>query len=47
MPSKSTKQHKLMVAAANNKKFAEKVGIKQRVAKEYVKADKQKDCKSC
>ena len=31
-----------MEAAAHNKKFAKKAGIKQSVAKEFVKADKGK-----
>lgn len=42
MPSKSPKQKKLMQAAANNPEFAKKVGVPQKVAKEYVKADKRR-----
>ena len=42
MPSKSPKQHKTMVAAAHNPAFAKKVGIPQKVAKEFVKSDKAK-----
>ena len=42
MPSKSTKQHRFMEAAAHNPKFAKKAGIPQKVAKEYVAADKAK-----
>ena len=42
MPSKSAKQHKFMEAAAHNKEFAKKAGISQKVAKEFVKADKAK-----
>jgi hypothetical protein len=42
MPSKSKAQAKLMAAAAHNKAFAKKVGIPQKVAKEYNKADKRK-----
>jgi len=40
MPSKSTKQHKFMEAAAHNSAFAKKAGIGQGVAKEFVAADK-------
>lgn len=39
MPSKTKKQAKTMAAAAHNPEFAKKVGIKQRVAKEYNDAD--------
>ena len=42
MPSKSKKQKRFMQAAAHNRKFAKKAGIKQRVAKEFVRADKKK-----
>ena len=42
MPSKSAKQHRLMSAAAHNKAFAKKVGIPQKVAKEFNAADKRK-----
>ena len=42
MPSKSVKQAKTMRAAAHDPKFAKKVGIPQKVAKEYSKADKKK-----
>lgn len=42
MPSKSNKQHNFMEAAAHNKEFAKKAGIKTSVAKEFVKADKGK-----
>jgi len=41
MPSKSEKQHKLMEAAAHDSDFAKKAGIPQKVAKEFVKADKE------
>ena len=41
MPSKSPKQKKTMQAAAHNKEFADKVGIPQKVAKEFVKEDKK------
>lgn len=42
MPSKSAKQHRFMEAAAHNPQFAKKAGIPQKVAKEYVAADKAK-----
>jgi hypothetical protein len=45
MPSKSEKQHKTMCACANDKEFADKVGIPQHVCKEFCKADESKDKK--
>ena len=39
MPSKSAAQHRLMVAAAHDPKFAKKVGVPQSVAKEFSHAD--------
>lgn len=39
MPSKTPKQKKLMGAVANNPAFAKKVGIPQKVGKEFAKAD--------
>ncbi len=39
MPSKSPKQARTMAAAAHNPKFAKKVGIPQKVAKEFNRAD--------
>jgi hypothetical protein len=42
MPSKSAQQHRFMEAAAHNATFAEKSGISQDVAKEFVAADKKK-----
>lgn len=45
MPSKSPKQHRTMEAAAHNPKFAKKVGIPQKVAKDFVAADKKKGSK--
>lgn len=42
MPSKSGKQHRLMALVANNPKAAKRLGIPQKVGKEYVKADKGK-----
>lgn len=40
MPSKSAKQARTMAAAAHNPKFAKRVGIPQKVAKEFNRADK-------
>lgn len=42
MPSKSAKQRRLMRAAAHNPRFAKKVGVPQRVAREFERADKHK-----
>ena len=42
MPSVSKKQHNFMAAAAHNPEFAKKVGISQKVAKEFNAADKGK-----
>jgi hypothetical protein len=42
MPSVSKKQERTMAAAAHNPKFARKVGIPQKVAKEFNKADQEK-----
>jgi hypothetical protein len=42
MPSKSPKQKRTMAAAAHSKSFAKKVGIPQKVAKEFNKADAKK-----
>ena len=39
MPSKSPKQARTMAAAAHNPKFAKKLGIPTKVAKEFNKAD--------
>lgn len=41
MPSKTKKQAKFMRAAAHSKPFAKKAGISQKVAKEFVSADKK------
>jgi hypothetical protein len=41
-PSKSKAQRNLMRAAAHNPKFAAKVGVPQKVAREFVAADKGK-----
>jgi len=45
MPSKSPSQHKLMAAVAHNPAFAKKVGIPQKVGKEFTKADEAKKMK--
>ena len=42
MPSTSKKQHRLMEAVANNPKFAKKVGIPQKVGKDFATKDKGK-----
>jgi hypothetical protein len=42
MPSKSKKQAALMAAAANNREFARRAGIPQKVAKEFHFADKKR-----
>ena len=42
MPSKSPKQKRTMAAAAHDPKFAKKVGIPVKVAKEFNKADTKK-----
>ena len=39
MPSKTPKQARLFAAAAHDPKFAKKVGISAKVAKEFNKAD--------
>jgi hypothetical protein len=40
MPSKTAKQARTMAAAAHSPAFAKRVGIPQKVAKEFNKADK-------
>ena len=42
MPSTSAKQAAFMRAAAHSRTFAQKVGMSQKVAKEFVSADKAK-----
>lgn len=39
MPSTSAKQHRFMEAVAHNEEFAEKVGVKQSVGKDFADAD--------
>lgn len=46
MPSRSMKQHRLMEAVAHNPEFAAKVGIPQKVGKDFAEADKGKDVKA-
>lgn len=41
MPSKSSKQARLMAAAAHNPAFARKVGVPPAVAKEFNQSDKR------
>ena len=45
MPSKSPSQHRMMEAVAHNPAFAKKVGISQKVGKEFAKADEEKKLK--
>lgn len=40
MPAKSEAQRRLMQAAARDPKVAKKTGVPQKVAREYVAADK-------
>lgn len=40
MPSKSGKQHRLMAMVANDPKAAKRLGVSQKVGKEFMKADK-------
>ena len=42
MPSKTAKQKRTMAAAANDPEFAKKVGIPQKVAKDFHAADKRR-----
>lgn len=42
MPSKTKKQARTMRAAKHNPQFAKKMGIPQKVAREYVAADKKR-----
>ena len=45
MPSKSPSQHRLMEAVAHNPAFAKKVGISQKVGKDFANADEGKKFK--
>lgn len=40
MPSKSKKQHNFMAAVAHSPEFAKKVGVPQKVGKDFTQADK-------
>lgn len=42
MPTVSEKQRKFMQAAKHSKEFAKKAGIDQKVAEEFIEADKKK-----
>lgn len=42
MPSKSDKQRRFMAVVAKNAGFAKKVGVPQKVGKEFHAADKKK-----
>lgn len=42
MPTKSKRQEKFMNAIAHNKDFAKKVGVSQKVGKEFVKPSPKK-----
>lgn len=42
MPAKSEAQRRLMQAAAHNLGIAKKTGVSQKVAREFVEADKAK-----
>jgi hypothetical protein len=42
MPSKSPKQKRTMAAAAHDAAFARKMGIPQKVAREFNRADQKK-----
>ena len=42
MPSKTKKQAKFMQAVAHSPKFAKKVGVPQKVGKDFAAADKKK-----
>lgn len=42
MPSVSPKQARFMAAAAHSKKFADKVGMDQEVAREFNQADQRR-----
>ena len=45
MPSVSEEQRKFMQAACHDKEFAEKAGISQEIACEFVEVDKRRDAK--
>lgn len=41
MPFKSPKQRRLMYAAANSRKVAKKTGVKQKVARKFIRESKK------
>lgn len=41
MPSKSPKEHRFMEAIAHSPAFAKKVGVPQKVGKDFAEADKR------
>lgn len=45
MPSKSESQRRIMRAAAHSKEFADRVGIDQKVAKEFMEEDSKPENK--
>jgi hypothetical protein len=45
MPSKSKSQHNMMEGVAHSAKFARKVGIPQKVGRDFANADKGKNIK--
>lgn len=45
MPSKSQKQNRFMHAVAENTKLGKRLGVPQRVAKDFLKADKGRKIK--
>lgn len=45
MPSKTNRQKRFMRAVSHNAEFAKKVGVPQKVGKEFEAADKAKDKK--
>jgi hypothetical protein len=45
MPSKTVKQSKFMRAVAHSPTFAKKVGVPQKIGKEFESADKRKKLK--
>jgi hypothetical protein len=47
MPSKSPAQARMMAAVAHNPEFAKKVGIPQKVGKEFNQADKARHTVAC
>ena len=46
MPSESKAQYKFMLAVAHSKKFASRVGVSQKVGKDFETADKARGKKN-